>query len=179
MSKYKQTLNLPKTKFSMKANLTQKEPLILKEWDDQKLYEKIQENNKDKKTFVLHDGPPYANGNIHIGHAVNKCVKDIIIKSKQLSNFRAPFIPGWDCHGLPIELKVEKKVGKAGHKISKEEFRKKCREYAKGQVKKQKEDFKRLGIIADWSNPYLTMDYKTEANTLRSLGKMIEKGQKL
>ncbi len=176
MKDYKDTLNLPKTDFAMRANLSQKEPLLLKKWQQDNLYQKIQQNNKTKEKFILHDGPPYANGDIHLGHAVNKILKDIIIKSKNLSGFNAPFIPGWDCHGLPIELNVEKKKGKVGKKIDSKTFRKECRKYAEKQVNKQKEDFKRLGILADWDNPYLTKNYKFEADTVRALGKIIDNG---
>ncbi|MBT6538629.1 MAG: isoleucine--tRNA ligase [Francisellaceae bacterium] len=171
---YKETLNLPKTKFPMKANLAQREPNILKFWQDIDLYNKMISERSDKEKFVLNDGPPYANGNIHAGHALNKILKDIINKSKLLSGYQTPFTPGWDCHGLPIELNVEKKVGKAGHKCSIPEFRKACRVYAGKQVDLQREGFKRLGIIADWDNPYITMDYKFEANIIRTLAKVVE-----
>jgi len=173
---YKDTLNLPKTDFPMRGNLAQREPQFLKQWQDMDLYGKLREAGKSKPKFVFHDGPPYANGDIHLGHAVNKILKDIIVKSKSLSGFDAPFIPGWDCHGLPIELQVEKKKGKAGVKISAEEFRKACREYAQRQVDGQSKDFQRLGVIADWANPYLTMDFKFEANIIRALGQIIDKG---
>ncbi|MFQ3176728.1 MAG: isoleucyl-tRNA synthetase, partial [Psychromonas sp.] len=156
MSDYKSTLNLPKTGFPMRANLANREPNMLKNWYSNDLYGKIRAAKKGKKTFILHDGPPYANGDIHIGHSVNKILKDIIIKSKTLSDFDAPYIPGWDCHGLPIELKVEQKVGKPGKKISAAEFRKKCREYAARQVDGQRKDFKRLGVLGEWDKPYLT-----------------------
>ncbi len=172
MANYKDTLNLPQTAFPMKANLAQREPQRLKTWDT--LYQTIREQSKGRPTFILHDGPPYANGEIHIGHSVNKILKDMILKSKQLSGFDAPYVPGWDCHGLPIELNVEKKVGKAGKKVDKATFRIKCREYAAKQVKKQMDDFIRLGVLGDWSNPYLTMDYKFEANIVRSLGRIVK-----
>ncbi len=176
MSNYKDTLNLPKTSFPMKGNLSQREPEMLKRWQALDLYGKIREQKAGKPTFILHDGPPYANGDIHIGHAVNKILKDIIIKSRGLSGFDAPYVPGWDCHGLPIELMVEKKVGKAGHKIKADAFRNACREYAAKQVDKQRQDFIRLGIFGDWHSPYLTMAFETEANIVRSLGRIIEKG---
>jgi isoleucyl-tRNA synthetase len=176
MTDYKATLNLPNTSFPMKANLAQREPKILEKWQKNKVYESIRTAREGKKTFILHDGPPYANGNIHIGHAVNKIIKDIIVKSKTLSGFDAPYVPGWDCHGLPIEHNVEKKVGKAGHKVDVKTFRQKCREYAAKQVAGQKTDFVRLGVLGDWDNPYLTMDFKTEANTVRALGKIAENG---
>ena len=171
---YKDTLNLPSTKFPMKANLPNREPNILKYWDDIKLYEEIRKKNKDNKTFVLHDGPPYANGDIHIGHAVNKILKDIVVKSKTLSGYDSPFIPGWDCHGLPIELMVEKKYGKSKFKNDKNAFRKACREYASKQVTKQKIDFIRLGIAADWKNSYTSMDKEFEASIVRSLGEILK-----
>ncbi len=176
MSDYKQTLNLPATSFAMKGNMANREPNMLKEWAAKDLYGKIRAAKKGKKSFILHDGPPYANGSIHLGHAVNKILKDIIVKSKTLSDFNSPYVPGWDCHGLPIELMVEKKVGKPGHKVSAAQFRQKCREYAIKQVDGQREDFKRLGVFADWDKPYLTMDFNTEANIIRALGKIAENG---
>ena len=172
---YKKTLNLPNTDFPMKGNLAQREPERLKKWNEAELYQKIRQAFTGRPQFILHDGPPYANGEIHIGHAVNKVLKDIIIKSKTLSGFDAPYVPGWDCHGLPIELMVEKKIGKAGIKVSPAVFRKACREYAGKQVEIQKEAFVRLGILGDWSNPYLTMDFAFEADIVRSLGKISQK----
>jgi len=169
---YKKTLNLPSTGFAMKGNLAQREPEQLKKWQSAALYHAIRKEKKGRPLFVLHDGPPYANGEIHIGHAVNKVLKDFIVKSKSLSGFDAPYVPGWDCHGLPIELQVEKKIGKAGVKVSPAEFRNACREYAAKQVEIQKEAFMRLGILGDWENPYLTMDFKFEADIVRSLGKI-------
>ena len=160
----------------MKAGLPNREPLILKRWQELNLYQKMRENGKGKPRFILHDGPPYANGDIHIGHAVNKILKDIILKSKTLSGFDTPYVPGWDCHGLPIELNVEKKVGKAGIKITASEFRKACREYAQKQVDGQREDFKRLGIQAEWENPYLTMDFSYEADIIRTLADIVKQG---
>lgn len=176
MSDYKNTLNLPKTDFPMKANLAQREPDILQKWESLNLYQKIRENTQALPKFILHDGPPYANGNTHIGHAVNKTLKDIVIKSKTLSGFNAPNVPGWDCHGLPIELRVEKKIGKAGHKVTHAEFRKACREYASTQVDIQRDEFKRLGLLGDWENPYITMDFQYEADTIRALAKIMEQG---
>jgi isoleucyl-tRNA synthetase len=176
MSDYKETLNLPKTGFAMKANLAQREPQRLKTWGEQGLYQKIRAHCAGRPKFILHDGPPYANGEIHIGHALNKILKDIVVKSRTLSGFDAPYVPGWDCHGLPIEHKVEKKVGKAGAKVSEKEFRAKCREYAASQVALQKKDFQRLGVMGDWDNPYLTMNFETEANIMRALGKLLEAG---
>jgi isoleucyl-tRNA synthetase len=176
MSDYKTSLNLPNTKFAMKANLSNREPQFLTQWQNDNLYEKIRQHNRGKPVFTLHDGPPYANGDIHIGHAVNKVLKDIIVKSKTLSGFDAPFVPGWDCHGLPIELNVEKKKGKVGHKIDADTFRKECRKYGDTQVEKQKQDFQRLGIFADWHNPYLTKDFQYEADIVRALGKIVDNG---
>ncbi len=176
MDDYKDSLNLPYTDFPMRANLANREPEILKKWQQNNIYNQVREASKGKNKFVLHDGPPYANGAIHIGHAVNKILKDIITKSKQLEGVDAPFVPGWDCHGLPIELNVEKKKGKVGAKISARDFRTACREYADKQVSLQKIDFQRLGVIADWDNPYLTKDYKYEADIVRSLGKIIANG---
>ena len=176
MKNYKDTLNLPNTDFPMKANLSQREPEILNNWKDNNLYQKIRENRSGSKKFILHDGPPYANGDIHIGHAVNKILKDIIIKSKGFCGFDAPYVPGWDCHGLPIELQVEKKIGKAGEKVEPRVFRDACREFALKQVDKQKIDFERLGVLGDWEKPYLTMSYDTEADIIRALGKIIKEG---
>ena len=176
MTDYKPTLNLPKTAFPMKANLAQREPQTLKQWQQDDLYGKIRAAAKGKPQFILHDGPPYANGEIHIGHAVNKIIKDMIIKSKTLNGFDAPYVPGWDCHGLPIELNVEKKVGKAGVKIEPFKFRHKCRDYAQKQVNGQKKDFIRLGVFGDWENPYLTMSFQNEADIIRSLGKIADNG---
>ncbi len=175
-SQYKDTINLPQTAFPMKAGLPNREPQILKKWANLDSYHTLQKQRAGAPTFMLHDGPPYANGNIHTGHAMQKLLKDIIVKSKNLAGYRAPFIPGWDCHGLPIEIQVEKKHGKAGQKIDKKTFRQKCREYAGRQVEGQKKDFIRLGVQGDWDNPYLTMDFKTEADTVRSLAKIVESG---
>ncbi|QLH63805.1 isoleucine--tRNA ligase [Serratia symbiotica] len=179
MSDYKNTLNLPETGFPMRGDLAKREPGMLQRWYEQDLYGMIRTAKKGKKTFILHDGPPYANGSIHIGHSVNKILKDIIIKSKGLAGFDSPYIPGWDCHGLPIELKVEQLYGKPGEKLSAAEFRQKCREYAAEQVEGQKKDFIRLGVLGDWERPYLTMDFKTEANIIRALGKIISNGHLL
>ncbi|MDG1096255.1 MAG: isoleucine--tRNA ligase [Methylophilaceae bacterium] len=170
-SKY--PLNLPETSFPMRGNLAQREPSWLADWQDKKLYQKIRAARKGAKKFILHDGPPYANGDIHIGHAVNKILKDVIVKSKTMSGFDAPYVPGWDCHGLPIELVVEKNHGK---NIDPAKFRELCREYATEQVEKQKKDFIRLGVLGDWDNPYLTMDFKTEADIMRALGDINKNG---
>ncbi|WP_394183850.1 isoleucine--tRNA ligase [Marinomonas posidonica] len=176
MSDYKPTLNLPNTDFPMRGDLAKREPAMLKRWQDMDLYQKVREVSKGRKPFILHDGPPYANGSIHIGHAVNKILKDIIVKSKTVSGYDAPYIPGWDCHGLPIEHKVEQMIGKAGDKVSFKEFRAKCREYAYTQIEEQKKDFIRLGVMGDWEKPYLTMNFETEANIVRALGKIAENG---
>jgi len=176
MTDYKSTLNLPYTEFPMKANLAQREPNMLKKWQSSKLYEQVREQRQGRDKFILHDGPPYANGNIHIGHSVNKVLKDIVVKSRTLSGFDAPYVPGWDCHGLPIEHQVEKKIGKAGVKVDHKTFRQKCREYARRQVDGQMKDFVRLGVLGDWDNPYLTMDKQFEANIIRALGKIVENG---
>ena len=176
MSDFKSTLNLPETGFPMRGDLAKREPGMLARWNDDDLYGIIRNAKKGKKSFILHDGPPYANGSIHIGHSVNKILKDIIVKSKGLSGFDSPYVPGWDCHGLPIELKVEQLIGKPGEKVSAAEFRAACRKYAAEQVDGQREDFIRLGVLGDWSRPYLTMDFKTEANIIRALGKIVGNG---
>ncbi|MBC7756229.1 MAG: isoleucine--tRNA ligase [Bdellovibrio sp.] len=170
-AKYK--INQPETPFPMRGDLAKREPAWLKQWQDKKLYERIRASRKGAKKFILHDGPPYANGDIHIGHAVNKILKDIIVKSKTMSGFDAPYVPGWDCHGLPIELVVEKTHGK---NIDPTKFRELCRAYAAEQVEKQKKDFIRLGVLGDWDNPYLTMDFKTEADIMRALGEIYTNG---
>ncbi|MBY0544119.1 MAG: isoleucine--tRNA ligase [Gammaproteobacteria bacterium] len=176
MTEYKDTLNLPKTDFPMKANLAQREPELLARWQKMDLYQRLQDLGKDLPKFILHDGPPYANGEIHLGHVVNKVLKDLITKSKRLSGFDAPYVPGWDCHGLPIELNVERKLGKAGLHISAKDFRTACRRYAKEQVEIQSQAFQRLGILGEWQNPYLTMDPSYEAGVIRVLGKIAERG---
>jgi isoleucyl-tRNA synthetase len=173
---YKATLNLPNTGFPMKANLAEREPAQLERWEAMDLYGLIREARKGAEQFILHDGPPYANGEIHIGHAVNKVLKDIIVKARTLDGLDAPYVPGWDCHGLPIELQVEKKKGKPGYKISATQFRIACREYAVSQVAGQRADFKRLGVLGDWERPYLTMDFAFEAEIIRSLGRIIANG---
>ena len=176
MTDYKATLNLPKTDFPMRANLAQREPGMLKAWQDSNLYQQIRDARAGREKYILHDGPPYANGEIHLGHAVNKTLKDIIVKARTLSGFDAPYIPGWDCHGLPIEHNVEKKIGKAGVKVEYSTFRKKCRDYAMKQVDGQRQGFVRLGIFGDWERPYLTMNYRVEADTIRALGKIAANG---
>lgn len=176
MADYKSTLNLPTTAFPMRGDLAKREPQMLKKWLDDDIYARVRKAREGCNQFILHDGPPYANGSIHIGHAINKILKDIIVKSKVLSGFDSPYVPGWDCHGLPIELKVEGKIGKPGVKVDPATFRKECRKYAREQIELQKKDFMRLGVIGDWDHPYITMDYKTEADIIRALGKMIENG---
>ncbi len=173
MTDYKHTLNLPQTDFPMKASLAEREPLILKRWEEIDIYAAMRKAGVGKPKFILFDGPPYANGNIHVGHAVNKTLKDMVVKSKTLSGFDAPYVPGWDCHGLPIELNVEKKYGKPGQKISATEFRAAAREYAMSQIDIQRAEFIRLGVTGDWFNPYMTMDYRYEANIIRSLSSII------
>ena len=173
MADYKNTLNLPDTAFPMRGDLAKREPGMLKGWQERKLYERIRETAKGRPKFILHDGPPYANGDIHIGHAVNKILKDIIVKSKTLAGFDAPYVPGWDCHGLPIELQVEKQHGK---NIDPAQFRELCRAYAKEQIARQKQDFIRLGVLGEWDHPYLTMDFQFEADIMRVLGQILENG---
>ncbi len=176
MADYKQTLNLPTTAFPMRGDLAKREPRMLASWQERELYKKIRKSRAGCNQYILHDGPPYANGKIHIGHAINKILKDIIVKAKTLEGYDSPYIPGWDCHGLPIELKVEGLVGKPGVKLDAAAFREECRKYARTQVEGQMADFKRLGVIGDWEHPYLTMDYKTEADTIRALSKVIQNG---
>ncbi len=173
---YKDTLNLPETDFPMQANLAQREPQMLARWEAEHLYAKIGDETARRPAYWFVDGPPYANGDIHIGHVVNKVLKDIVVKAARLSNHYAPFIPGWDCHGLPIELQVEKKHGKVGDKLSASAFRARCREYASEQIERQRADFKRLGVLADWEHPYLTMAPAYEAEQLRALATIVERG---
>lgn len=173
MTDYSKTVNLHESPFPMRGNLAKREPAWLKSWYEHKRYQKLREKAKGRPKFILHDGPPYANGDIHIGHAVNKILKDIIIRSKTQAGFDAPYVPGWDCHGLPIEVMVEKLHGKD---MPKARFRELCREYAAEQIARQKKDFMRLGVLGDWDNPYLTMDYKTEADTVRTLGEIYKAG---
>ena len=173
---YKATLNLPQTDFPMKANLPQREPEILARWEREHLYERIQEARRGRPLYVLHDGPPYANGRIHIGHALNKVLKDIVVKSKTMEDYQVPFVPGWDCHGLPIEHQVLKELGAKKKTLGKVEIRKLCREYAEKYFKIQREEFQRLGVLGDWHNPYLTMTYDYEAAILREVGKFVKGG---
>jgi len=173
---YKQTINLPQTGFPMKADLAKREPALLEAWEREDLYGKIRAVSKGRPGFVLTDGPPYANGAIHLGHAVNKILKDIIVKSRTLDGYDAPYVPGWDCHGLPIEMQVEKTHGRVGQKINAKDFRAACREYAFKQVDAQRKDFKRLGVLGDWEHPYLTMDPRFEAEQLRAFATIIKNG---
>ncbi|MDA8098588.1 MAG: isoleucine--tRNA ligase [Nitrospiraceae bacterium] len=173
---YKTTLNLPKTDFPMKANLKDLEPRSIKRWQEQGTYRLMQEKNAGKTAYILHDGPPYANGHIHIGHSLNKTLKDIIVKYKSLKGFRSPYVPGWDCHGLPIEHQVLKNLGPKKDTLSQAEIRKLCREYAAKFIDIQREEFKRLGVFGDWENPYLTMNYPYEAAIVRELGKFVGAG---
>ena len=170
MTDYKHTLNLPDTPFPMRGDLAKREPLMLKQWQERQFYQRIRAASQGRPRFVLHDGPPYANGDIHIGHAVNKILKDMIVKSKTLSGFDAPYVPGWDCHGMPIEVQIEKKHGKH---LPAAETQQLCRAYAAEQIERQKQDFIRLGVSGDWNNPYLTMAYGNEANEIRTLGKLL------
>ena len=176
---YKDTLFLPETDFSMKANLPTNEPKILEKWKKEKLYEKLRNKSKKNKKFTLHDGPPYANGHLHLGHALNKILKDIIVRSKQMQGLDAAFVPGWDCHGLPIEWEVEQELRKKGDdkkKISIKEFRNKCRTFAEHWIQVQKEEFERFGVLGDWENYYSTMSYKAEAQIIREIGKFLLNG---
>ncbi len=174
---YKNTINLPETRFAMKADLAKREPAMLADWEAKRRYHHIQEKTASRpRAFVLHDGPPYANGVIHLGHALNKILKDTVVKSKLMAGYRSPYVPGWDCHGLPIEIAVEKKIGKVGQKVDAVEFRQKCREYASQQIDLQRTDFKRLGVLGDWDNPYRTMDAKFEADMVRALATIYANG---
>jgi isoleucyl-tRNA synthetase len=176
MRDYKATLNLPRTAFPMRANLAEREPGTLKRWAAEDLYGRIRAARAGAPRYILHDGPPYANGEIHIGHAVNKVLKDIIVKARTLAGFDAPYVPGWDCHGLPIELMVEQRIGTPGTRVDARAFRSTCREYARTQVVKQRADFQRLGILGDWERPYLTMNFKVEADIIRALGRIVAAG---
>jgi isoleucyl-tRNA synthetase len=173
---YKSTLNLPKTDFPMKANLPQREPEFLARWDQERLYERIQELGRGRELYILHDGPPYANGRIHIGHALNKILKDIIVKSKTMSGYHVPYVPGWDCHGLPIEHQVLKELGDKKNNLDTLTIRRLCKEYAEKFYKIQREEFQRLGVLGDWQHPYLTLDPRYEATILREFGRFVERG---
>jgi isoleucyl-tRNA synthetase len=170
---YKRTLNLPETPFPMRGDLARREPQWIKTWQETKLYERIRAHSRGRKKYVLHDGPPYANGDIHIGHAVNKILKDLVVKSKTMAGFDAPYTPGWDCHGLPIEHQIEKKYGR---NLEPNKARALCRAYAAEQIERQKADFQRLGVLGDWEHPYKTMDFETEAAELRALGRIWKTG---
>src|SRR3954453_22207665 len=169
---YKDTLNLPRTDFPMKANLPAREPELLKVWQETRLYQQIQKARADREVFVLHDGPPFANGDVHMGTALNKILKDLVVKSQSMLGKRAPYIPGWDCHGLPIEYKVVRE----SRGLSPLEVRKKSEAFARKYVDLQREQFKRLGVLGDWEHPYLTMDPGYEAEILRSFAVFVEKG---
>jgi isoleucyl-tRNA synthetase len=173
---YKETLNLPGNQFPMKANLAKNEPIRIEKWEKEDLYNKVLSKRDLNNRYILHDGPPYANGHIHIGHALNKILKDFVLKIKSLEGYYTPYVPGWDCHGLPIELQVDKKLGKKKREMTVPEIRKKCREYAKEFIGIQREEFKRFGILGEWENPYITMDYRYEAITLKELYKIYNKG---
>jgi len=173
---YKQTVNLPQTDFPMKADLAAREPALLERWQREDTYGELRKIAHGRPRFVLHDGPPYANGSIHIGHALNKILKDIIVKARTLDGFDAPYIPGWDCHGLPIELAVEKKYGRPGQKLDVNAFRAACRAFAAEQIELQRTDFKRLGVLGDWGHPYRTMDFAYEAQQIRAFGKIVRNG---
>jgi isoleucyl-tRNA synthetase len=173
---YKETLNLPKTDFPMRANLPKREPQLLEKWEKEQIYQYLRKKSAGRPKYVLHDGPPYANGHIHIGTALNKILKDIIVKSRTMMGYDAPYIPGWDCHGLPIEHNVEIDLKKQGKTVSKSEIRRYCREYAEKFLNIQREEFKRLGVLGDWENPYITMNYAYEAITMREFGKFVETG---
>ncbi len=176
MADYKHTINLPQTDFPMKADLAHREPEAVRRWEERRTYAKLRDIARGRPRFVLHDGPPYANGAIHIGHAVNKILKDIVVKSRSLDGCDSPYIPGWDCHGLPIELQVEKKHGRPGQKLDAQAFRAACRAYAQEQIDLQRRDFQRLGILGDWDRPYLTMSPRYEAQQLRAFGRIIANG---
>jgi len=173
---YKNTVNLPQTGFAMKADLARREPQMLEWWESNDIYGELRRVAKGRPRFALHDGPPYANGAIHIGHACNKILKDIIVKARTLDGYDSPYIPGWDCHGLPIEMQVEKKHGRVGQKLDARAFRAACRAYAQEQVDLQRKDFKRLGVLGDWDRPYITMNPRYEAGQIRALGKVIANG---
>jgi isoleucyl-tRNA synthetase len=173
MADYKDTLNLPDTSFPMRGDLARREPQWVREWQEKGVYRRLRQVAKGRPRFVLHDGPPYANGDIHIGHAVNKILKDVIVKSKNLAGFDAPYVPGWDCHGMPIEVQIEKKYGK---NLPPAETQRLCRAYATEQIASQKRDFQRLGVLGDWDHPYLTMAYGNEADEIRALGVLLKKG---
>ncbi|PYV04418.1 MAG: isoleucine--tRNA ligase, partial [Acidobacteria bacterium] len=176
VTEIKNTLNLPKTSFSMKANLPQREPQMLKYWDAIDVYGRIRKARAGRPLYVLHDGPPYANGAIHMGTAINKILKDIIVKSHSMLGFDAPYLPGWDCHGLPIEIKVDQMLGAKKAGMSKVEIRRECRKYAEKYIDLQRKGFQRLGVFGEWDRPYLTMDFSYEADIVRAFGEFVDKG---
>ena len=173
---WKDSLNLPRTAFSMKANLQEAEPRMLARWAELGVYARLREASKGKPSFVMHDGPPYANGEIHNGHALNKVLKDLVSRSQQMLGYNSAYVPGWDCHGLPIELNVEKELGPKRREMALGDFRRACRTYAEKYVALQRRDFERLGVYGDWDNPYLTMNYGYQATIVRALGTLVEKG---
>ena len=170
-SKY--PVNMTDTPFPMRGDLAKREPQWVKQWQEQKVYEKIRKASKGRPKFILHDGPPYANGDIHLGHAVNKILKDMIVKTRQFAGFDAPYVPGWDCHGMPIEIQIEKKYGKH---LPVAEVQSKARAYALEQIDRQRKDFKRLGVLGGWDRPYMTMNFSNEADEIRALGRILDKG---
>src|SRR5687768_6314676 len=176
MADWKETLNLPRTDFPMKANLQTAEPQALARWEEMGLYQKIREARAGRPKFVLHDGPPYANGQIHLGTALNKILKDFVVKSRTMAGFDSPYVPGYDCHGLPIELKVDREVGKKKRDMSVADFRRACRAYAERFIGVMTDEFKRLGIFGDWDHPYLTMNFRYQATIVRALGRFVEQG---
>ncbi len=176
MPDWKDTVNLPRTDFPMKANLSATEPAVIARWESEKGSTSASRRAAGAPSFILHDGPPSANGDIHIGHALNKVLKDIIVKSRTMAGFYAPYVPGWDCHGLPIELKVDRELGPKKHQMSVADFRRACREYAEAVRRSQREDFKRLGVLGTWDEPYLTMNYPYQAAIVRALGRFVEQG---
>ena len=173
---YKNTLNLPRTNFPMKANLAKREPVVLEKWERMDLYRKLRQVSKKRPRYVLHDGPPYANGHIHLGTALNKILKDMIVRSRQAMGYDSVYVPGWDCHGLPIEHQVEKELGEQRQGMSQLELRRRCRGYAEKFIDIQRQEFKRLGVTGDWEDPYLTMSFDYEATIARELGKFISQG---
>jgi isoleucyl-tRNA synthetase len=176
MPEWKDTLNLPRTSFPMKANLQTTEPETIRWWDEIDLYGRIRKVRAGAPRFLLHDGPPYANGRIHIGHALNKILKDFVVKARTMAGYDSPYVPGWDCHGLPIELKVDRELGAAKKTMTVAEFRRACRQYAQTYVDVQRQDFKRLGVTGLWSDPYLTMGFDFQAAIVRALGRFVERG---
>ena len=176
MADWKNSVNLPRTDFPMKANLQVAEPAAIARWESMDLYGQIARARAGRPKYVLHDGPPYANGQIHIGHALNKILKDFVVKSKSMAGFDAPYVPGWDCHGLPIELQVDKELGSKKRDMSLADIRRACRAYADRHVEEQCADFKRLGVFGDWDHPYLTMQFEFQAAIVRALGRCVEEG---